>query len=367
MKVLDPILWSTLHFSTPLRPNHRRHTFTTAATVCLGCGLSLNITCETYNLHWALGVTCTIEMFVRQAPDETGRFLAASEQLPPDLLVENPTGEFARSVQLRAEAEKAQSEWSAKQRIMRAQHSKHRPSYNFRPGELVFYWRTQEANKGRRQPGGKHGRFLGPARILATESRTDSSGEVRPGGAIWLVKGRSLLKASPEQLRRATQREELIESMADPCSQQVPWTFHQVADQIGGNRFEDISAEQPDVSEWHRAQLPEEEVQPSRFRIRQKRPAEQAIGPLEDEARQEASQPSDTRGSRERSRSRGTNPPVPDQVEAAWWSTVPEREWPAQQAGYWQDRDAAVTLNCQTVSAAKRRPGRIWGRTLSGA
>ena len=64
LKVLDPILWSTLHFSTPLRPNHRRHTFTTAATVCLGCGLSLDITCETYNLHWALGVTCTIEMFV---------------------------------------------------------------------------------------------------------------------------------------------------------------------------------------------------------------------------------------------------------------------------------------------------------------
>ena len=48
MKVLDPILWSTLHFSTPLRPNHRRHTFTTAATVCLGCGLSLNVHSETY-------------------------------------------------------------------------------------------------------------------------------------------------------------------------------------------------------------------------------------------------------------------------------------------------------------------------------
>ncbi|CAE7246546.1 unnamed protein product, partial [Symbiodinium pilosum] len=35
------------------------------------------------------------------APDETGRFLAASERLPPDLLVEHPKGEFARSVQLR--------------------------------------------------------------------------------------------------------------------------------------------------------------------------------------------------------------------------------------------------------------------------
>ena len=64
MKVLDPILWSNNNYSTPLQPNHRRHTFTTAAAVCLGCGLSLNITCETYNLHWALRVTCTIEMFV---------------------------------------------------------------------------------------------------------------------------------------------------------------------------------------------------------------------------------------------------------------------------------------------------------------
>ena len=64
LKVLDPILWYNHNYSTPLQPNHRRHTFTTAAAVCLGCGLSLNITCETCNLHWALRVTCTIEMFV---------------------------------------------------------------------------------------------------------------------------------------------------------------------------------------------------------------------------------------------------------------------------------------------------------------
>ena len=65
MKVLDPILWSSQLYSTPLQPNHRRHTFTTAAAVCLGCGLSLAQRCETYNLHWALRVTCTIEMFVK--------------------------------------------------------------------------------------------------------------------------------------------------------------------------------------------------------------------------------------------------------------------------------------------------------------
>ena len=208
-----------------------------------------------------------------QAPDETGRFLPAGEGLPPGLLCENASGEFERSVLRRAEAEKALCEWAAKQRLMRAKHSRHRPCYNYVPGELVFYWRSQEANKSRRQPGSKHGRFLGPARILATESRKGEDGQLKPGSVVWLVKGRHLLKCAPEQLGRATQREELLEAMAEPSTQQTPWTFHRVAEEIGGNRFEDISSDLPNIQEWNRAQQVEEEVQPTRFRARHKRPA----------------------------------------------------------------------------------------------
>eukprot|EP00439_Symbiodinium_sp_Y106_P032777 s3772_g3.t3 len=159
---------------------------------------------------------------------------------------------------------------------------RHRPCYDYQPGELVFYWRCQGANKGRRQPGGKHGRFLGPARVLAVESRKEPDGTLRPGGAIWLVKGRNLLKCSPEQLRRASQREELVEALTESHNQQTPWTFQTVAQQIGGNRYEDISA-QPDPSEWHRAQQPEEEVQPARRRIRSKRGPEQQAAPEDEE------------------------------------------------------------------------------------
>ena len=184
-----------------------------------------------------------------QAPDETGRFIPFSSQPHPDLLVENPTGEFERGVRLRAEAEKALCEWSAQQRLLRAKHSRHRPCYDFVPGELVYYWRPQDSNKGRRQPGGKHGRFLGPARILATETRRAEDGSAKPGGAVWLVKGRSLLKCS-EQLRRATEREELIEGLSDPAQQRLSWTYHTVAKEIGGNRFEDISSEAPSQEEW---------------------------------------------------------------------------------------------------------------------
>ena len=293
-----------------------------------------------------------------QAPDETGRFLAASEQLPPDLLVENAAGEFERAVRLRSEAEKALSEWNANQRILRAKHSRHRPSFHYRPGELVFYWRTQDSNKGRRQPGGKHGRFLGPARILATESRAQEDGSIRPGGAVWLVKGRSLLKVSPEQLRHATQREELLEALTEPGEQQTPWTFHRVASQIGGNKYEDISSEKPSEAEWFRAQDPVEEVQPTRYRVRQKRPADQGPGNLEEAMREEV-RGGEAEAERERSRSRGRGPASEEQAEAAWWSTIPEQDWPDQRADYWSDKQAAIEIEF-TFPEGKRSNDRAW-------
>ena len=187
------------------------------------------------------------------------------------------------------------------------------------------------AQKGRRQPGGKHGRFLGPARVLATESRRDDSGNIRPGGSIWIVKGRSLLKCSPEQLRHASEREELLEALASPGEQQAPWTFHTVSERIGGSQFEDESGEIPEISEWRRAQRPEEEIQPARYRVRQKRPAEAtAQAEADDMEQEETTLPADTRSHarlRERSRSRGRGgqgaSSGPSALQAtAWWNDV---------------------------------------------
>ncbi|CAE6969386.1 RE2 [Symbiodinium sp. CCMP2592] len=275
-----------------------------------------------------------------QAPDNAGRFQSGCQQVPPGLLVEDPAGDFERSVQRRLEAEKCLLEWQARQRLSRATNSKHRPCYDYVPGELVYYWRTQDSNKGRRQPGGKHGRFLGPARVLATESRRDPSGDILPGGAIWLVKGRSLLKCSPEQLRRASEREEMIETLAAKEGQATPWTFHSVAASIGGNRFEDLTGDLPDLREWRRAQDTEEEVQPSRFRIRQKRPAEglpTSQGEEDPELLPEQGEaPSSSR------RPRLQEPDGENQM--AWWATISEDKWPQQRAGYWDDKAAAVAL-----------------------
>ncbi|OLQ01173.1 Copia protein [Symbiodinium microadriaticum] len=283
-----------------------------------------------------------------QAPDETGRFIPATGSVHPGLLVENPNGELERSVRLRAEAEKALSDWNASQRLMRAQHSRHRPKYDYIPGELVFYWRTQDANKGRRQPGGKHGRFLGPARILATETRQTPDGGVQPGGAVWLVKGRSLLKCSPEQLRRATEREELLEALSDPTDQQLTWTYHAVAKEIGGNRFEDLTQDVPDMQEWHRAQDPREEAQPTRVRLKSKRPPPEAPAAVPMEEDDKELIPDRPRRERSRSRGHGSSTAAPSrELPSAWWNNVAERHWPEQKCNYWDDSSAAVAVEIE--------------------
>ena len=55
------------------------------------------------------------------------------------------------------------------------------------------------------------------------------------------------MKCCPEQLRRASPREELLESLAE--DKQAPWSFTKVAEEIGGNQYQDISGERPETEE----------------------------------------------------------------------------------------------------------------------
>ena len=207
-----------------------------------------------------------------RSPDATGRLGAGPQELPDELLVESAGADFERALQRRVAAEKALADWQASQRLSRARNSRSRPLPDFMPGELVYFWRTQDGSQGHRSPGSKRGRFLGPARILAMESRVDDTGAQRTAGAIWVVRGRNLLKCSAEQLRRASPREELLEGLAGQHGEEhTPWTYSRLASEIGGSQFEDISQEVPEDEEWRRAQDLECEVAPPRFRHRGKR------------------------------------------------------------------------------------------------
>ena len=233
---------------------------------------ALSLAVETFNCREQIRGFTPVQHAFGRNPDVTGRLINRPEQVPDELLMESADADFERTAKARASAEKALIDWQAQQRINRAMNSRSRPAYNYTPGELVFFWRTQESGRGRRQPGTRRGRFLGPARVLATETRREADGTLRPGSSVWLVRGRSLLKCCPEQFRRASPREALLESLAHEAGENsTPWTYHRVVEEIGGNRYEDVSQEVPDVREWARAQDPEQETPPPRFRLRGKR------------------------------------------------------------------------------------------------
>ena len=211
---------------------------------------ALSVAVRTFNSREQIRGFTPIQHAFGRNPDVTGRVIERPQAVPEELLSEGTGLDFEASARRRATAEKALCDWQAQQRISRATNSRSRPSYDYVPGELVYYWRSQASGRSRQQPGGRQGFFLGPARVLATETRRSPEGQLRPGSSIWIVKGRTLLKCCPEQLRRASPREELIEALSTSRNQDpTPWTFQRVVEEIGGNQYEDISGEQPGPSE----------------------------------------------------------------------------------------------------------------------
>ena len=209
-----------------------------------------------------------IQHALGRAPDELGRFFQSLPGMSPDLLVERADGEMARNHQRMKIAEQAFLDWTNEQRLQRAECSRARRRLNFSPGDLVYIWRHQLPLKTAQRNTG--GRFIGPARILAVERRRDSNGDLVAGSAVWLVRGRRLLKSCPEQLRHASQREVLIDELhsEDP----TPWDFTKVSRQLGGNDYDDSSNEIPTEEEWRRAGDASHEWQPQ-VRLRGKRSA----------------------------------------------------------------------------------------------
>ena len=201
-----------------------------------------------------------IQHVLGRAPDDTGKFFSQGNNLSPELQVESPAQTHKRTEELRLSAEKAFLEWNAADRITRATNSRHRKLLDFTAGDLVFVWRKQVTGKDAKPSNDTQGRFVGPARILATEQHRDAQGHLVPGSSVWLVRGRRLLKCCPEQLRHASEKEQLIEELRAEVPQ--TWDFPKVAEELGGNDFEDWTAVPPE-EEWHRANDPQHEWQPS--------------------------------------------------------------------------------------------------------
>lgn len=174
-------------------------------------------------------------------PDVTGCLFDSSTNILPILTESGISAEFGRDVKAMIEAERAFLDEQAKWRLARAQDSGSRKIPHFFPGDLVFYWRKQIPKSEGLHPFNK-GKYIGPARVLATETRVDANNEVRPGSIVWLYRADRLIKASPQQLRPASDRESALEELSS-TPQPLPWTVSGILKDSSRQVFEDISGD----------------------------------------------------------------------------------------------------------------------------
>jgi hypothetical protein len=180
------------------------------------------------------------------SPDDDGNLGKSQLENLPLSTDSGISGEFGHNVRAMVIAEKAFLDEQAHQRLLRAERSGHRRTKDFVPGDLVYYWRKQVLAKDG-PVGFKGGKFLGPARVLATETKP-GQGNLRPGSIIWITRAGRLLRASPEQLRPASFREAAIEEIKSPIN--LPWTFSKLLQDVTDHTYTDISQEVPNENEW---------------------------------------------------------------------------------------------------------------------
>ncbi len=173
-------------------------------------------------------------------PDKQGNL--HDEGFPdfPILTEKGVSAEFGNDVKAMHAAEQCFLREQADQRLKRAALSGSRKPKDFFPGDLVFYWRKQVTkNHGASKFGS--GKFIGPARVLATETRKDTDGAVRAGSIVWLYRAGRLIKAAPEQLRPASEREEAWNELIE--DKPISWTISGILESSERKTFDDISGD----------------------------------------------------------------------------------------------------------------------------
>ena len=298
-----------------------------------------------------------------QAPDIDGRYFESEVQGLPIELMEQPEGAHAKQAELRISAEETFVRWQAKSRVDRALHSKGRNWPEYCPGDLVFFWRSYVKQKqdGKRIQTGSIGGYAGPARILALETRRDEDGKVKASSVVWLVRNNRLLKASIQQLRAASEREQLLFEMERPPD--MPWTMTELARPLARTAYDDITQELPPSREMHSSdKIARYWVTPPGRRVRGKtedpsfekddavipmeiQPSPTA-GPSRARAPERASgssaaaPPSSARPQKARSRSRPKPVDEEDDELYAHYGDIPE-------CSYWQEEAAAVAIELE--------------------
>lgn len=131
---------------------------------------------RTFNSREVIRGFSPIQHALGRAPDEQGRCIQTLTGQAIDELIPNAGPGFEENIQRMKRAEQAHAEWVAQQRITRALNSRGNRKTDYYPGDLVYFWRKQLSGQHGGNLRQKNGCFLGPARVLVTETKRQPDG-----------------------------------------------------------------------------------------------------------------------------------------------------------------------------------------------
>ena len=146
---------------------------------------------------------------------------------------------FAKKVLEQVQARKIWQEEDLKRKIQRAERAKHRKDRVFIPGEIVFAWRLGLSKVvGTKKQGLHKGAWFGPATVLGTETKLED-GIATPSNIVWIIISDRLWRCSPQQLRRASEREHSQHLL----TQSKPWTFENLTSTLVLGQYRDATVD----------------------------------------------------------------------------------------------------------------------------
>ena len=148
-------------------------------------------------------------------------------------------------------------------------------------------------------------RWFGPARVLATETRSETSPPVkRPASVVWIVASGKLKRCSPTQLRHCSEKERLIAEASQAVV--TPWSFSSLLHLVERGqfqRYDDLELDEDQPSFRERELRSSSQPAPSSVRGRSrsrapkdaqnkgKDPKRKEQGPQEGQQREEGKRP----------------------------------------------------------------------------
>lgn len=147
------------------------------------------------------------------------------------------------NLNLRVKAEELYRRSQAVFKINRALNSKPRSYSVYLPGDLVYYRRfktplsQQPSHVGLDQAKLRLARWFGPARVLATETRSETDPPTKkPGSVVWLIAAGRLKRCSPQQLRHCSDRERILAEASEAVT--TPWSFNSLIHLLEKGQYE---------------------------------------------------------------------------------------------------------------------------------